>query len=487
MNYRRIQSLYNSLVVSAIKTNNVNKRLKLMRAATEILYSKNWSYKDDVIESLLQESTNSISQRNFFPINHKVFAFIDSLATDNRGLTQQYISAIINSGYQLIYITSVNIKSKSPSIYNFLILNSAIIVYINENNLLKKAQNIYDAICNHSVSNVFLHIEPDSVAEVLATYSLPTTICKYQINLTNHAYWCGYKYIDYSFEFNEYGYRLSRDYRGIPEEKLLYLPFYPILEDSCNPLPFPSIPSEKIIVLSGGSIYKIQDTENRFLKFVVEMLRANDNTVFVWVGGGDTSYISNYLDSHQMTNRYYMIGSRKDINNVFEKSDIYINTFPVGGGLMSQLAAIHLLPIISLSLGVSTGNAETTVCQIAHRNISSESISDALCRVNRLIDDKDYRCEESKKTKECMISKESFEESFHSMVQSKHSPINRIDFDSNITINKSMIIKSDTAMMRGILSILKFRLFYYDPILFIKYIFFVPKWVITKYSSKFSK
>lgn len=46
----------------------------------------------------------------------------------------------------------------------------------------------------------------------------------------------------------------------------------------------------------------------------------------------------------------FLIGDRHDINEVFKHSDIFLNTYPIGGGLMTQYAAANSKPILSLGV-----------------------------------------------------------------------------------------------------------------------------------------
>lgn len=63
------------------------------------MYSFNIIYTDDDMENMLSEIGEILLKPN-----NKVI-FYDYLVIDNRGLTQQYITALIELGYEILLIT----------------------------------------------------------------------------------------------------------------------------------------------------------------------------------------------------------------------------------------------------------------------------------------------------------------------------------------------------------------------------------------------
>lgn len=52
------------------------------------------------------------------------------------------------------------------------------------------------------------------------------------------------------------------------------------------------------------------------------------------------------IKKYQLGDRFYVLGFRNDIIELFRKVDVYIGTYPIGGGLMTQIAASNNLPVV---------------------------------------------------------------------------------------------------------------------------------------------
>lgn len=58
--------------------------------------------------------------------------------------------------------------------------------------------------------------------------------------MTDHAFWLGRFAFDYCIEFRVYGYNISIQKRKIEKEKILMLPYYPVIrKEKYQGLPFP--------------------------------------------------------------------------------------------------------------------------------------------------------------------------------------------------------------------------------------------------------
>ena len=141
--------------------------------------------------------------------------------------------------------------------------------------------------------HVLFHLFPSDVLPLI-TFGIFKNITKYQINITDHAFWLGARSIDYSFEFRNRGASISHNQRGIAEEHLLYLPYYPWQE----PNKFDGFPNKvdgKIKVFAGGSLYKIEGGDSVFYKIVKKILDENEEVVFLYAGGGDYTNINTFI------------------------------------------------------------------------------------------------------------------------------------------------------------------------------------------------
>lgn len=62
---------------------------------------------------------------------------------------------------------------------------------------------------------------------------------RYQINLTDHAFWLGAHAFDYVLEFRDFGANVSRQYHHIAPHKILKQPYYPYIDRTLSFQGFP--------------------------------------------------------------------------------------------------------------------------------------------------------------------------------------------------------------------------------------------------------
>lgn len=425
--------LKNKAANSLIKS-NIDSSFIYLKCASITAYNFYLCFKDEKIEKLLSELSNFIIKQklddNLYENN---CVFYDSFCLDNKGLTQQYIRAIMNLGWNLLYITDAN-KNNSRGTHIINEINrysNSKIIYIPSNlGGIKRSQFIYDSVMQFNPSKIFMHLSPSAVYTISAFYALPKEIKKYQINITDHTFWIGQGCLDYSLEFRKLGVSLSIKERNINPNNIFILPYYPIITES----KFQSFPydfSNKTIVLSGGAYYKIIDDDNTFFKLMKIILEISTNVIILFAGAGDSSLFRNFIIKNNFQDRLFLIGYRKDINEVFKKSDIYLNTYPFIGGLMCQYAAINSMPILSYtSQGLS--KAEEVVCQKRNIKISIDNLELFKKEASDLILNRKYREERGNELNNCMINEQEFNNLFqHTIINNK----NQINFDKLDTEN----------------------------------------------------
>ena len=245
-----------------------------------------------------------------------------------------------------------------------------------------------------------------------ALYVLPSSIQRYIINLADQTFWLGKKAIDYSIEFRQFGVSISQQRRGIKPEQQLLVPFYPI--DDGNP--FEGFPKEcttdKVIVFSGGDLYKVLDEKRMYWRLVKRLLDDYPNIVFLFatkIGRGVNREIAGFIKDNGFQGRFVYINYRKDINEVFKHCDIYMGTCPASGSLMSQLAAVNAKPILQYYYpGTPDDETEQAICYNDKFSISFQDEELFMEEAHRLITDVDYRKKQGERLKKAMITPEQF-------------------------------------------------------------------------------
>ena len=384
---KRFYSIYHQVCSDAQKAyqyKQIDMCYQLIQTAASIAYSYNQFFFDEKLESLLKRNTellyntnqSSIPDKTLQTTNKKVI-FMDTSGLDNRGLTQQYIRALIALNYSFLYIYidgQTNGLTNNPKTIEEIkkYPKAKIAVFSKDTKYSHKIKKITQIIQEYNPESILLHLMPWDVVSLSVIHQLKH-IKSYNINLTDEAFWLGASFIDYNIEFRNYGYTISLEQRKLKQEQLLYLPYNPIIpSDQKDFQGFPSnIPTDKLKIFTGGNFYKIFDEKNSFFKLMDAILQANVNSVILIAGHGNLKELYKRIQTMSNKNRVFYIGIRKDINEVFKQTDIYLSTYPISGALMAQYAATNAKPIIAYTEEQLIDNKlEEVICHKIHTQIS---------------------------------------------------------------------------------------------------------------------
>ncbi|WP_332456902.1 glycosyltransferase family 4 protein [Petrimonas sp.] len=446
-----IVSIYNrikNLAFLAFNAREFNKCLNYIEISAAIASKFSWTFKDDDYEELIKQLSKCIIKPvENYTSNINRYVFFDSFSYDNKGLSQQYIRALISQSVNFLYIT----ESSAHNYYSVQIFTEItkyekadIFEVPRDIPKLKKIEIIFEQIISYGASKIFMHLSPNAVCPLVAISALPNTIIKYQINLTDHAFWLGTKCLDYSFEFRPYGCTISQKKRGIDASRILLLPFYPIASE----IEFNGFPKEckgKVIIFSGGAYPKILSEDQLFLNLVKQLLNRNKDAIFLYAGSGDSIQIEKFIRNNDLSKRFILLGNRSDINEVFKNCDIYMSTYPLGGGLMAQFAAMNGKPIISYStIDKIHSWPEETISQWKKIKITYTNIDEFLSFSQLLISDKKYRTSIGEEFRECVISIESFNKTFIQtiMENSNQIPYENEEINVNFLFNNQINVEN---------------------------------------------
>lgn len=416
------------------KRNDIDMAVRLIKLTARIGYNYNFRYCDDDLESLISELSQFIIP---IPIEFQVqtnrVVFFDSFG-NSRVLALQYLRAIESLNFEVLYICTN--KKIEPVIEDYLRGNpkSKILKLDPTANFIKNVIQGTDEICRFKPFAIFEHFEPWDVLG-LCICNLIKSSKRYLINLTDHAFWLGKNSADYFLEFRRYGTYLSHFKREIPIEKLLFQPYYPLQAISTEFQGFPEEVNGKIILFSGSDFYKIFGDNGTFFKIVKRILEENQNVVFLLAGNGNYKPINSFIKHNKFEKRFILLGFRSDINEVIKRIDIYINTYPMIGGLMSQFAALNNKPIIGYtdeSL-YSYNDAEDLLQTKSKGILVRKTFDDFHSYLNILIYDESERIKNVKTTQDCIILPQNFA---NLLQQNLSNPIPlTLSFTNDVKIN----------------------------------------------------
>ncbi|WP_348768587.1 hypothetical protein [uncultured Bacteroides sp.] len=448
------------------------KCLKYIRVASKWAYSFNCFYSDMVLEKLIREvGSKNINNDSIVSPNLNKYVFLDSFGWDNRCLTQQYLRAMMDMGVQILYILLTPISSNSKEILRELYEYGKATVYIMDkhiNNDIEKACVLRQKILNFSPSCLFLHIFPWDITALLTIHSIKGVI-KYNINLTDHAYWLGNTFIDYNIEFRAYGKTVSLEKRNLYEEQLLALPYYPIVSKYTEFQGFPSCLLKNVKILTGGNLYKMLGKNNVFFRLMDDILDLSPHVVILVAGISDSKIFEHKRNLMKNGDRVVLIGIRKDINAVFGNCDIYLGTYPLSGGLMTQYAAINSKPIIAYADNGDVCNYIEGVINHYERGVKTYTNKNELITYARkLISDENFRVAEGIKNANSLINPERFNIAFRNLMRTNRSEWNwgKVNIDYNSFASYYIDIENSYHISGGIASIIsemRFSVLYMFP------------------------
>lgn len=400
----------------------------------------NWIYSDDELEDLMEGIGTKLVKKpsnDYHPVKDRV-VFYDAFCK-SFVLALQYMEALVAAGKEVIYITTANdlVKNKTgfaDILGKLEVYPSVKVVIVPPGKDAKRIDYFYDVVVGFCPEQILLHMVADAVV-LPALYVLPSAIKRYIINLADQTFWLGKKAIDFCIEFRQFGVSVSQQRRGIKPEQQLLVPFYPI--DDGNPFEgFPKeCTSDKVIVFSGGDLYKVLDEKRTYWRLVKRLLDEYPNLVFLFatkISKGVNHEIDSFIKDNGFEGRFVYINYRKDINEVFKHCDIYMGTCPASGSLMSQLAAVNAKPILQYYYaGTPDDETEQAICYHDKFSISFQDEELFMEEANRLITDKEYRKRQGERLKSAMITPEQFNKLVADTLATNISQVPLEPFDVN--------------------------------------------------------
>ena len=368
-----------------------------IKAFSQISYHYNSSYTDAGAERLLVEASAQFFPQVQIQSLPRKIVFHDSFSADTRGLTQQYLRALFSQGVEILYICSAPEIGRDIGA-ELSAYGKVQLAFLTEDK--ESIASVIRTVEQFRPDKVLLHLAPWDIASFCLWNSVHN-VERYLINLTDHAFWLGTSCADYFLEFRRYGAFVSTQYRGIPVDKLLLQPYYPIIDKNA----FCGIPHKEgcVTAFAGGNLYKISGRNNRFLKLIARVLKGNENVLFLLAGPGDQKPVLKFIAENKLEDRFFLLGNRRDISAVVQHIDIFVNTYPMIGGLMSQYAALFEKPILGFTDEdlFDFNNVEDLLQVAQDRTLVVTSEEDFVDRFNRLIDSREARQANVDHTKEC--------------------------------------------------------------------------------------
>jgi glycosyltransferase involved in cell wall biosynthesis len=429
-------------------------------------------------------------QNKFSPVENR-FAFCDSFAWDNHCLTQQYLRAMISMDAEILFIIDDYRSARSKTIMNELKLYEKATIFIVPKivGLDEQSKLIYNQIVDFKPAKIFL--QTLSVVSVIALNAIKH-IPRYRINLADHLYWAGTGCVDYLIEFRNFGFTVSHQKRGFPQDKILIQPYYPIIDTKSKFRGFPDEVKSKTIIFSGGEMYKICDKNYTFFEIMKRLLSENPSLIILFSARGVDTILKKYIKTNNLEKRIKLLGYRDDINEVFKNCDIFLQTFPFMGGLMSQYAALNGKPILSystsnmLEFNMLLENSSFEKLGHSYRITYTES-DDFFKEAKKLISDMTYREFIGEILRKIVITPEQFNKEFRQLITTNKNIRNPVEVNIDYLKIESVFLESQNQNFDKFYLFILYTFRFSSIIMFPKLVLNFLPILITKYHKNILK
>lgn len=372
-----------------ISHDDIDKAYTTIRISADIQYQWNQCYTDDSLENCIEYMVRRKQKiiTEYVP-KENVLLFYDGFGLDTRGLALIYLKALCELDYSVIYVVPEKARYQQSEIHKVTEGKDITFHYLVSDRGDALTNELLHLFYRYRPKTAFLYTYPNDVEACVAFGAMAGKITRFQINLTDHAFWLGRNAFDYCVEFRNYGACVSHKYRHIAAEKIRLLHYYPYFDKDVPFEGFPFDVDDRPILFSGGSLYKTFDDKETYYQMVDEILQRHEELLFVYAGAGDKTGLKKLQTRYPA--RVFVLDERKDLYAVMKHSTIYLNTYPMIGGLMTQYAAVAgKLPLTLLNC--PDNSLDGLILNHKDMRLEFKNKDDLVSEVDKLLSDRQYR------------------------------------------------------------------------------------------------
>ena len=392
-----------------INRNKYNQAFAAISSAAEILYTFNQKYADDELENLTISIGNKLKEK-YKIANHTkqdctdTILVYDGFGLDTRGVILMYLNALGINGYSVCYVTDNAVRGSIPTIKEMCDKYSFKMQFVDMSDYLKSFSQLSQVFEKEKPKVAFFYTTPfDSSAS--AVFHIYEGLCtRYLVDLTDHAFWLGKCANDYFLGSREMSAYIEHFERGIPKEKCIKLGVNLLTEDIKDHSGLPFDIENTRFLFSGGALYKtLGDDHNYYYKIINHIMECHENIKFLYAGTGDDCELKKLVT--RFPNRVFHINERKDFFYIIQHCTLYLNTYPMFGGMMMKYSALaHKLPI-TLKHG---SDSDGLLLNQKECRIEYDSYEELIADVDLLLNDTEYLNDREKLLEGSVITEERF-------------------------------------------------------------------------------
>ena len=416
---KRIRKL-KTIMADSIKKKHYEKAMASVSVGCQILYEFNQRYTDDDFENGIIDISRGFMRlyseriKSFYGSRNTVL-FYDGFGLDTRGVAKMYLNALKKNGYRIIYVTGQASKGCMPETDAVLKDADVECCYIDfKSSYTAWTNKLLEIIFRTSPKAMFYYTTPYDASGAAAFAVLNGLTDRFLIDLTDHAFWLGTKCNDFFCGSREMSASNQVYERGIKKEKLIKLGVNLIINETNEDhsgLPFDV--EKTRYIFSGGALYKtLGDEEKYYYRIIDHILAHHPEMHFLYAGSGDQSEMEKILKKYP--DRAFLIPERKDFYYLIQRCTLYLNTYPMFGGMMMKYSAhAGKLPITLKHENDSDG----LLLDQASRKIEYETFEELIRDVDKLLSDQEYLKAREKLLQGSTISEERFVKNVRSTIE----------------------------------------------------------------------
>lgn len=395
---------------TGIKKKHYEKAMAAMAASARIQYMYNQTYTDTVLENNILKIAKIKKEKYLdrikkMKIQNNTVLFYDGFGLDTRGVAIMYLNALAKNDYHIVYVTKNESKEQQPEIQKILCNANVTWEYISMRNSYSDwMERLTNIIIETEPKALFFYTTPNDVAGAIS-FAMFENICdRYLIDLTDHAFWIGTKTNDFFLGSREMSASNQYFRRHIPKEKLIKLGVNLIVEEGEEHSGLPFNVEQERYIFSGGSLYKtLGDENNTFYRIVDHVLEKHNDIKFLYAGNGDKIQMEHLLKKYP--ERAFLIDERKDFFYLIKNCTLYLNTYPMFGGMMMKYSALAGKIPITLKHSADSDGLLLNQKQV---KIEYNSYEELLNDMDRLLSDGNYLKEREALLEGTVITEERF-------------------------------------------------------------------------------
>lgn len=392
--------------------------------------------RDDEIEQLLRRTAAEAlrgeeaegGDRLPEALNPRRVVFYDQMGS-TVCLVQQYLRGLLAAGYEVLYVFESCYLHLSPRLRSEVEERCAATCIHDgyaPRRAVEVARAIRQAIVDFGASKIVIHSPAHGAAGAAVLYSLPG-LERYRIVPGDHHFYVGIDCIDRFFEFRDFGVKTAVEERKIPIEKIVKLPFYPLIDTSDAFCGFPREAEGKVKIFAGGNEYKFHGSEWFF--DTCEWLLNRFPEAVILLSGAKSRRMKRFVARRGLKGRCLLLGYRTDFAECVRRSDLLLDSYPFPGGLVCQTAARFGIPILSYTTPDDALNRSVRGLLGAEEVDSPVSFEDDEAfrsYVGRMIADGAFRREEGRRMQRLLQTGERFNRELAAVLAGEERPLPRL-------------------------------------------------------------